>query len=135
MSNTLLALTLYCTWALLLVVAIAALRVYYSSVRRHPVNRFATSGEDLSPFSGRLCRAHANCYENLGVFGGFVLVAVATDQLSLLDSTALWVFAARVAQSSVHLISTRARAVLLRFACFAAQLILLVRWAALLVLA
>jgi len=61
MSISLLALLLYATWTLLLLAGIAALRVAKTLSGERRANQFSPSGEDVSPFSGRLCRAHANC--------------------------------------------------------------------------
>ena len=47
---------------------------------------------------------------------------------SVTDTLALWVLAARVAQSSTHLISTSNLAVNIRFAFFAVQLVVAVWW-------
>lgn len=120
-----LALLIYAGWTYALLLAIGALRVYLSATGRRAPNRFAPSGDDVSPFSGRLCRAHANCYENLPIFAVLVLVAAHTDQLSVTDPWALPLVAARIAQSSIHIISTSVRAVTLRFVFFAIQMLII----------
>ena len=80
------------------------------------------SGEEVSPFSNRLCRAHANCYENLPIFAALILLALVTDNAGITDSLARWVLVARVAQSTVHLISTSELAVTLRATFHSVQL-------------
>lgn len=69
----------------------------------------------ISHFAHRLARARANCYESFPVIAGLLLLALATGQSEVADSLALWVLAARVAQSSTHLISTSNLAVNIRF--------------------
>ena len=67
MQSSTLALLGYAAWTLLLLGAIAALRGILVSSGKRAANSFAVTGEDVSPFSARLCRAHANCYENLQI--------------------------------------------------------------------
>ena len=122
MTASLLALLGFASWTLALLLAIAMLRCYYTLFGGRYANSFAVSGEDVSPFSGRLCRAHANCYETLPAFAAIISVAALSGNASITDPLALWALAARLAQSSVHLISTRSRAVMLRFS------LLMVQW-------
>lgn len=130
MSPSALALILYAAWTLALLAAVAALRTRETIARRRPRGGFAVSGEDVSAFSGRLCRAHANCYENLPAFAALVLVATVTGHAAITDPLALWLVAARVAQSLVHLVSTNNWALNLRFVFFAAQMAVPLWWAA-----
>ncbi len=128
MNPSLAALLIYAAWTLLLVTAIAALRVQVSMSGQRRPNAFSPSGEDVSPFSGRLCRAHANCYENLPTFAALIAVALWSGQAAVTDSLALTVVAARVVQSSVHLVSTRNKAVLVRFLFMAVQVVIQAYW-------
>ncbi len=107
---------------------IALLRSYYTLAKGRYANSFKTTGEDVSAFSARLCRAHANCYENLPIFAALVAVAAFSGHSALTDPLALWVLAARVGQSSVHLISTRNRAVMLRFSLLMVQWLMQLVW-------
>ena len=118
---SLMALWIYAGWTFALLLGIAGLRTYLSLTRQRAPNRFAPSGDDVSPFSGRLCRAHANCYENLPIVATLILVAAATDNQDVTDPTALILVAARIGQSLVHLRSTTNRAVTLRFGFFVVQ--------------
>ena len=77
----------------------------------------------------RLARAHANCLEGLPVFGGLLLVALATAHTGITDTLAYLLLGARVLQSCVHLASLSAAAVSLRFSLFAIQLAIGVYWA------
>jgi hypothetical protein len=128
MNASTLALLGYAAWTLALLVLIAGLRTALTLSGRRRANSFAVSGEDVSPFSARLCRAHANCYENLPVFGAIVSVALVTGNAHVTDPLALWVLAARVGQSSIHLISIRNRAILFRFAFLAVQVVIQCGW-------
>jgi hypothetical protein len=55
--HTLLALLIYGSWTLLLVASIAALRWHAIRYKGFRVNQFKVTGEDVSAFSARLCRA------------------------------------------------------------------------------
>lgn len=126
-SASLLALLGYASWTLALLVLIAVHRAALVVGGRRP-NSFSPWGADVSPFSERLCRAHANCIENLPVFAGFVVVATLAGARHVTDPLALWVLAARIAQSTVHLLSTTNRAVMLRFALLAGQVLVMMTW-------
>lgn len=115
------ALWIYAGWTFALLLGIAGLRTYLSLTRQRAPNRFAPAGDDVSPFSGRLCRAHANCYENLPTVAALIVLAVATGNRDVTDPAALVLVAARIGQSLVHLRSTSNRAVSLRFVFFAVQ--------------
>ena len=129
MTPSSLALVLYAAWTLLLLAGIAALRTSETLARRRPRNGFAVFGEDVSAFSERLCRAHANCYENLPAFAALVLVAITSGHSQVTDPLALWLVAARIGQSVTHLISTRNWALNLRFVFFVAQMLVPLWWA------
>lgn len=128
-ARSLLAILIFGTWTLALVSAIALLRWHAVSRLGFRINKFRVSGEDVSPFSERLCRAHANCYENIGLFTAIVGVAVATGQAHITGPLALWCVAARLAQSTTHLCSTRSRWVLVRFSFMVVQVVIVWTWA------
>jgi uncharacterized MAPEG superfamily protein len=134
-SPSLLALLGYAAWALVLLCAIAALRSRLVMSRQRRANAFSPWGDDVSPFSGRLCRAHANCVENLPIFGALVMVAVAAGRADITDALAPWALAARVAQSALHLASLSNRAVTWRFGFMVVQLLILGWWIVRLLLA
>lgn len=122
MPPSALALLAYAAWVWLLALAVVTFRTGYVLTKKRAANSFAPFGSDVSAFSGRLCRAHANCYENLPIFAAIILVALVTDNAGVTDSLARWVVVARVAQSTVHLISTSPMAVTLRATIFSVQL-------------
>lgn len=129
MSASLTALLGYSAWTLALVGAIAVLRSSLILTSARAANTFSPAGDDVSPFSGRLCRAHANCYEFFPVFGGLIAVAALSQSSHITDPLALWVLLARIGQSVVHLASTSAAAVTVRFVFFAVQFAIAVYWA------
>jgi len=122
MSPSALALIGYAAWALLLATTVVTYRAGLVFAKKRTANAFEPFGSDVSAFSGRLCRAHANCYENLPIFAAIILVALVTDNAGITDSLARWVLVARVAQTTVHLISTSEMAVTLRATIFTVQL-------------
>ncbi|KTD47005.1 MAPEG family protein [Legionella rubrilucens] len=118
----------FCTWTLILLFSIGLLRVSLTVSGQRRANAFSPFGDDVSPFANRLCRAHANCYENLPVVVGVVFVAAMTQQLSVINPLALTCLTLRVLQSIVHVLSTRVLAVLVRFLFFAGQVFILFYW-------
>jgi uncharacterized MAPEG superfamily protein len=121
MNPSAFALVGYAAWTLVLLGGIAVLRSSLTLSGRREANSFGVDGSDVSEFSNRLCRAHANCYESLPIFGALVLAALVTGHGGITDALAPWVLAARVGQSVTHLISTSSQAVLVRFGFFSVQ--------------
>lgn len=78
-------------------------------------NSFNPDGSDVSNFSNRLCRAHANCYEGFPIFGGLLLLAIASDTMAITNGLAYILIGARLGQSFIHLASTSVVAVFVRF--------------------
>lgn len=118
----------YVTWMLVLLGMLASLRVNLSVSGKKAPNSFDPGGADVSPFSNRLCRAHANCYESFPIFGGLLLLAIATDTTAVTDGLAYFLIGARVLQSVTHLASTSNFAVQVRFAFFVAQFLIGIYW-------
>ena len=118
----------YVTWMLVLLGLLASVRVSLSVTGKKAPNSFDPSGADVSPFSNRLCRAHANCYESFPIFGGLLLLAIATDTTAVTDGLAYFLIGARVLQSVTHLASTSNFAVQVRFAFFVAQFLIGIYW-------
>jgi uncharacterized MAPEG superfamily protein len=129
------ALVGFILWTLALLVLMEIIRTQLVLRGKVPANGFSPDNANLSPFMQRLARAHANCLENLPVFGGLLLFAIATGRTSITDPLAWLFLAARVFQSLVHLASTNPAAVMVRFAAFAAQMVIGVYWACMLLAA
>ena len=128
MTTTALALVLFIAWTLALLVLMEAIRSWLVLTKQVPANGFRPDNENLSPFMQRLARAHLNCVEGLPIFGGLMIAALLTGKTSVTDGLALWLVAARVVQSTIHLASTSEIAVTLRFTAFAAQMAIGVFW-------
>lgn len=129
MNPTAIVLTGYIFWYMLLLAGIALLRTVLTLSGKRAANRFHPDGTDVSAFSGRLCRAHANCYEGFPIIGGLLILALLTNQTGLTDPLAAIVLAARIAQSITHLISVNVLAVQIRFFFFMIQLVICFYWA------
>ena len=128
-TPTALALTAFIAWALALLLLMEAIRSKMVLSGEVPANGFVPDNANLSPFMQRLARAHANCLEGLPIFGGLMLVALVTGRSAVTDPLAWVLLGARLLQSCIHLASTSATAVTLRFAAFALQLGIALWWA------
>jgi len=129
MTTSALVLTLFIAWTLLLLLLVMeVLRSQLVATGRVQPNAFRPDNGNLSPFMQRLARAHANCVESLPVFGGLLVVALLTQRSGVTDPLAPWFMAARLAQSTIHLVSLSAAAVTARFAFFAVQLAIGAWW-------
>lgn len=117
-------LVLFALWALVLVVALGAVRGFLVlSGRKRPTD-FPAGVQHGGDAYWRLNRAHLNTLENLPIFGALVLAGVALHVSSPLFRTLPQVIVlARVAQSLVHLSSGRALAINVRFTAFLVQVI------------
>jgi uncharacterized MAPEG superfamily protein len=128
-SPSAIALVAFIAWTLLLLTLMEVIRTQLVLRRKVLANGFTPDNANLSPFMQRLARAHANCVENLPIFGGLLLIAIATGNTSVTDPLAYVFFGARVFQSLVHLASVSALAVTIRFAAFAVQMAIGLYWA------
>ena len=128
MNPTLLALTGFVAWALLLLLLMEGIRSWLVVSGAVPPNGFNPENSNLSPFMQRLARAHANCLEGLPIFGGLMVIALLAGKTSITDSLALVFLGARIVQSLIHLSSVSATAVTLRFCAFVAQMAIAVYW-------
>ena len=127
-SPTAFALTAFIAWTLALLLLMEVIRSRLVLARKVAANAFVPDNANLSPFMQRLARAHANCLEGLPVFGGLMVVALLTRRTAVTDPLAYQLLVARIAQSTIHLVSVSARAVTLRFAAFAVQVGIAVLW-------
>jgi uncharacterized MAPEG superfamily protein len=129
MNDSVLVLVLYAAWTLLLLAGIVTLRTGLVFGGKRAANTFAPAGDDVSPFSARLCRAHANCVENLPIAAAVILGAVASGHADITGGALAWVLlGARVAQSSIHIASTSPAMVIMRANMLAAQIGILAFW-------
>ena len=109
-------------WTLALLLALGAARGVPVLLGRVRANEFPSGVPHGSERYWRLNRAHLNCLENLPIFASLVLLAhLAGFASPTFDVLACAVLAARVGQSSVHLLSGSHAAVLARFSFFSVQ--------------
>ena len=127
-SPSFFALVGFIGWTLALLTLMEILRSILVVSRRVPANGFQPDNANLSSFMQRLARAHANCIEGLPVFGGLLVVALATDLNAATDPLAYALLAARVFQSTVHLVATSAAAVTVRFLAVSVQVAIAGWW-------
>lgn len=129
MHSTAFALTGYILWFLVLLAGITLHRSWLTIIGKRAANSFNTGGTDISDFSARLCRAHANCYESFPFIGGLLILALVSQSTDITHSLALVLLISRIAQSTIHVISTSVIAVQLRFFFFLIQLVICFYWA------
>ena len=133
-SSTALALTGFIAWTMFLLVLMEGVRSKLVLTKARAANSFTPDNASLSPFMQRLARAHANCLEGLPIFGGLMLVALATGRTAVTDPFAFVLLGARIFQSVIHLTSLSSAAVTLRFSAFAVQMVIAVFWSGMLLL-
>lgn len=126
MTTPVWALLAFAIWTLLLL--FSTVGVYRWSrilTGRVPIHEFRADQVEGDDWYRRAMRAHANCVENLPVFGAVVFALhVSGVQSSTANRLAVAVVAARVAQSLVHVaLSQTSPVVSLRFALFLAQIV------------
>ena len=124
------ALAGFAGWTLLLTLIMATNRMAnLFGGAKIPINKFSPTGEDLPGFGHRLTRAHMNCVENLPAFAALVAAAGLSDQLGVMESTAMYVLYARIGQSVTHIISTSPIMVWIRATFFFVQVLLMACYA------
>jgi uncharacterized MAPEG superfamily protein len=113
----------FAVWAIVLVLAVAVVRVARVLAGKQAANSFASGAPHGSDRYWRVNRAHMNCAENLPIFGAIVVTGhVAGLRAGAFATAAIVVIAARVVQSCVHIASNTSLAVNLRFSAFLTQL-------------
>ena len=128
MSASILALIGFVVWTIVLVLTAVTYRVVRIAMGA-PAESWARGKSPIVPDAiRRIEHAHLNCIENLPLFGGVVLAAVASDQLAVVDPMAGLFLATRVIQSVVHAIQVSHWMVLLRGTFWSVQIVLLIYW-------
>lgn len=132
MTTPLAALLFFAMWTLgLVVLGLGPYRVGMVLAGQARPNAFPASTPHGPDWYQRLMRAHANCVENLPVFGVIVGVGHAVGLTGgTFGSLAVGVAVARVGQSLMHISSGRSRVINVRFAFFAAQVVMMLIMAA-----
>lgn len=119
------ALLLFAGWTLVLMTIYVTHRVAMI-LRGKPADSWTRGRAVESPaFFVRAEHAHANCVENLPVFGAVVLAAYAMGQGAVADGIGVWVLLARLAQSVTHLTGVNPALVQVRAGFFTVQVVLM----------
>lgn len=121
MNYTILAVSGYIAWTMLLLLALAAQRTMYNNKIKRKSLKFDPNGSDVGDFGQRLTRAHANCYESAVFVVAPMLLALATGSAAITNGLALFILLARIVQSTIHIVSTHNLAITLRFVFFLVQ--------------
>ncbi|MDN3519388.1 MAPEG family protein [Aquisalimonas lutea] len=126
MSIPLFVLLAFAGWTLLsMVLTVGVYRWHRILSGRNRIGEFSEYRIEGRDWYKRALRAHANCVENLPVYGA-VVVAIAVTGVSdpLLDGLALVFLIARIAQTSVHVgLQHSDLAATVRFSLFFVQLV------------
>jgi uncharacterized MAPEG superfamily protein len=115
----------FATWTLLLLIAtVGVYRWGNILLRGARVASFRSDRLEGADWYQRGTRAHANCVENLPVFGAIVFVITTLGmQGRVIDMLCVLVLASRICQSLVHLTHAQTNAfVAVRFSFFSVQL-------------
>jgi len=126
MTVPLLTLLGFATWTLIVLAATVGVhRWRLILTKRARINGFPADASNGPDWYQRATRAHLNCIENLPVYGAIVLVATLAGRHGpLLDALSIAVLAARICQTSVHVLFVQTeRAVTYRFSLFTVQLL------------
>lgn len=116
----------FATWTLMLLIAtVGVYRWVRILFRKASIASFRSDQLEGEDWYRRGTRAHANCVENLPVFGAIVLVITITDVNGpVVDSLCTAVLIARIFQSLVHVSHAQTDAfVAVRFSFFSVQLV------------
>jgi len=130
----------FATWTILLLTfTIGVYRWFLIFAGRMPISGFRAEQPEGADWYKRSMRAHANCIENLPVFGAIVLGLYATGTSGpAVDLASISVLAARVAQSLVHasvpqtdsVVAVRFTFLMVQLICFFALITMIVRHSA-----
>lgn len=121
MNTTILAVSGYIAWTMLLILLLAIYRTSSNKKNKRTSLKFDPSGSDVSDFGQRLTRAHANCYESAIFVVGPMLLALATGSAAITNGLALVILGARIVQSIIHIASISNAAITARFVVFLIQ--------------
>ncbi len=116
----------FAAWTVLLLVStVGVYRWSLILAGRAPINSFRADQVEGADRYKRAMRAHANCIENLPVFGAIVVALhIGNVGGTLVDGLSVVILLARVLQSLVHLCFIQSNAVTaVRFGFFFVQLV------------
>jgi len=116
----------FAVWTILLLLATVGVYRWSRILSgRVPIGNFRADQIEGADWYKRAMRAHANCVENLPVFGAIVFALYVGDVTGgLVDALAAAVLVARILQSLVHVCFVQTNAVAaLRFGFFFVQIV------------
>ncbi|HEX8740161.1 MAG TPA: MAPEG family protein [Casimicrobiaceae bacterium] len=116
----------FAAWTLLLLIAFVGVYRWFNILFRNAgVASFSSDRLEGEDWYRRGTRAHANCVENLPVFGAIVFAITAIGLTGpVVDRLCIAVLIARVCQSFVHVSHVQTNAfVAVRFSFFSVQLV------------
>lgn len=120
------AVLIYIAWTLALTMLYAFPRVPQILLGRKRADSWERNQPSIDPvFMVRAKGAHLNCVENFPLFAGVVCVAALMNRSAVVDSVAAIFIAARLAQSTAHLIGTNLPLIGLRATLFLVQVLLM----------
>ncbi|MGB3725709.1 MAG: MAPEG family protein [Glaciecola sp.] len=128
MNYTIIALSGYIVWTMILLLGLATYRSAFNKLNNRTSLKFDANGSDVGSFGQRLTRAYANCYESFTFIGGTMLLALASDSGHITNTFALIVLVARIVQSSIHIVSVSNAAIIFRFVFFLVQFGICAYW-------
>lgn len=129
MTTPLWVLLAFAMWTLaVLLVGIGVRRWSLIFAGKAQLTDFPADSPHGSPAYRRAVRAHANCVENLPVYGAIALAAFAAQvNTPLLDELAIAFLAARIGQTLTHTLFPETNTtVMLRFLFFLAQIVCMI---------
>src|SRR3954468_23778870 len=116
----------FATWTVLLLLATVGIYRWRRILTgRVPISEFRADQVEGKDWYKRSMRAHANCIENLPVFGAIVFALYAGDVASAtVNVLAIAILAARIVQSLVHACLVQTNTVVsIRFGFFLVQIL------------
>ena len=116
----------FATWTVLLLLATVGIYRWRRILTgRVPISEFQANQVEGKDWYKRSMRAHANCIENLPVFGAIVFALYAADVANAtVNVLAVAILAARIMQSLVHVCLVQTNTVAsVRFGFFFAQIV------------
>lgn len=125
MTDPVTPLLAYCLWTLALAALTVSGRALLVVTGKARADGFPPYEYDPARFLHRCSRAWLNAVETLPVYATLVFAALYTEQLEAAITPALWIFLARIGQSTIHLVGVNHWLVQLRFAFFLVQLVLM----------
>lgn len=116
----------FTTWTMVLLIAFVGVYRWFNILFRNAgIASFSSDRLEGEDWYRRGTRAHANCVENLPVFGAIVFTITAIGLAGpVVDGLCIAVLVARICQSVVHVAHVQTNAfVAVRFSFFSAQVI------------